>query len=194
MNRRPKTKGVLAVSRRKRRRKRGIVPTGGMAPLSPKELKQHARLLAEGKPMSGRSGPFVYYMLNRKQCWRRYSVPQDPRTARQQRSRAAFRAASKTWSQAETLTGKQRDAWYTDGAKRQSRSRLGQSGPLTGQQNYIGRNCTRKQRDYRLLSHPPQQEQAKAKHKRLKSELTVQVSKSQSITRPTSVLRCFRWN
>ena len=163
MNRRPKTKGVLAVSRRKRRRKRGIVPTGGRAPLSPKELKQHARLLAEGKPMSGRSGPFVYYMLNGKQCWRRYSVPRDPRTAPQRRSRAAFRAASRTWSQAGPLTDKQREAWDADGAKRQSRSRLGQSGPLTGLQNYIGRNSTRKQRDYQLLSRPPQRGQVETR-------------------------------
>ena len=183
------TKGVPAVLRRKRCRKRGIVPTGGMAPLSPKELKHHARLLAEGKPMSGRSGPFVYYMLNGKQRWRRYSVPRDPRTAHQQRSRAAFRAASKTWSQEGPLTDKQRDAWYADGAKRRSRSRLGQSGPLTGQQNYIGRNSTRKQRDYQMLSHPRQREQDKGKNKRLKSELTAQVSRSQPITRPTSGTR-----
>jgi hypothetical protein len=54
------TKGVPAVTRRKHRRKRGIVPTGGMAPLSVKELRRHARLLAQGKPLSGRSGPFVY--------------------------------------------------------------------------------------------------------------------------------------
>ena len=139
--------------------------------------------------MSGRSGPFVYYMVNRKQCWRRYSVPNDPRTHAQQRSRAAFRAASRTWSQEGPLTDKQRDAWYADGAKRQSRSRLGQSGPLTGQQNYIGRNATRKQRDYQLLSHPPQRGQAQAKHKRLKSELPVQVSQSKSFTRPVSGTR-----
>jgi hypothetical protein len=183
------TKGVPAVPRRKHRRKRGIVPTGGQAPLSAKQLRQHARLLAARKPLSGRLGPFVYYMLHRKQCWRRYCVPEDPRTARQQRSRAAFRAASRAWSQDGPLTDKQRDAWYADGAKRQSRPRLGQSGPLTGQQNYIGRNSTRKQRDYQMLSRPPQREQAKAKHKRLKSELTVQVSKYQPITRPSSGTR-----
>jgi hypothetical protein len=141
MNRRPRIKAVPAVPRKKPRRKRGIVPTGGQAPLNAKELKQHARLLAEGKPMSGRSGPFVYYILNRKQCWRRYSVPQ------------------------------------------------GQSGPLTGQQNYIGQNSTRKQRDYQMLSHPRQREQEKGKHKRLKSELTVQVSRPRPITRPTSGTR-----
>jgi hypothetical protein len=185
MNRRPKAKGAPAVPRSKHRRKRGIVPTGGQVPLSPRELKQHARLLAQGKPMSGRSGPFVYYMLNRKQCWRRYSIPKDPRTPAQKRSRAAFRAASRAWSQAGPLTDKQRRAWYSDGAKRQSRSRLGQSGPLTGQQNYIGRNSARKQRDYQLLSHPPQRGQAEAKHKRLKSELAVQVQQSKLVTRPT---------
>jgi hypothetical protein len=139
--------------------------------------------------MSGRSGPFVYYMVKRKQCWRRYSVPKDPRTHAQRRSRAAFRVASRTWSQAGSLTGKQRDAWRADGAKRQSRSRLGQSGPLTGQQNYIGRNATRKQRDYQLLARPPQRGQAEAKHKRLKSELAVQVQQSKLVTRPMSGTR-----
>ncbi|MEI7937341.1 MAG: hypothetical protein WCK27_11685 [Verrucomicrobiota bacterium] len=186
MNRRPMTKGVPAVRQKKQRRKRGIAPTGGMVPLSSKELKQHARLLAQGKPLSGRSGPFVYYMRNGRLCWRRYVVPEDPSTARQRRSRAAFRAASRTWSQGGPLTDKQRDAWYADGAKRQSRSRLAQSGPLTGQQNYIGRNSTRKQRDYQLLSRPPQRGQEKANPKRLKSELSVQVPKSQPITRSTS--------
>ena len=180
------TKGVPAVRQKQPCRKRGIAPTGGMVPLSPKELKQHARLLAQGKPLSGRSGPFVYYMRNGRLCWRRYVVPEDPSTARQRRSRAAFRAASRTWSQGGPLTDKQRDAWYADGAKRQSRSRLAQSGPLTGQQNYIGRNSTRKQRDYQLLSRPPQRGQEKANPKRLKSELSVQVHKSQPITRSTS--------
>jgi len=180
------TKGVPAVRQKQPCRKRGIVPTGGMVPLSPKELKQHAHLLAQGKPLSGRSGPFVYYMRNGRLCWRRYVVPEDPGTARQRRSRAAFRAASRTWSQGGPLTDKQRDAWYADGAKRQSRSRLAQSGPLTGQQNYIGRNSTRKQRDYQLLSRPPQRGQEKANPKRLKSELSVQVPKSQPITRSTS--------
>ena len=180
------TKGVPAVRQKKQRRKRGIAPTGGMVPLRSKELKQHARLLAQGKPLSGRSGPFVYYMRNGRLCWRRYVVPEDPGTARQRRSRAAFRAASRTWSQGGPLTDKQRDAWYADGAKRQSRSRLAQSGPLTGQQNYIGRNSTRKQRDYQLLSRPPQRGQEKANPKRLKSELSVQVPKSQPITRSTS--------
>jgi hypothetical protein len=139
--------------------------------------------------MSGRSGPFVYYMLNGKQRWRRYCVPEDPRTAHQQSSRAAFRTASRTWNQDGLLSDKQRDAWYADGAKRRSRPRLGQSGPLTGQQNYIGRNSTRKQREYQLLSRPPQRGQEKAEHKRLKSELTAQVHKSQPITRPTSGTR-----
>ena len=180
------TKGVPAVRQKKQRRKRGIAPTGVMVPLSSKELKQHDRLLAQGKPLSGRSGPFVYYMRNGRLCWRRYVVPEDPSTARQRRSRAAFRTASRTWSQGGPLTDKQRDAWYADGAKRQSRSRLAQSGPLTGQQNYIGRNSTRKQRDYQLLSRPPQRGQEKANPKRLKSELSVQVPKSQPITRSTS--------
>jgi len=189
MNRRLKTKGVPAVPHRKQRRKRGIVPTGGQAPLSAKELKRHARLLAEGKPMSGRCGAFVYYMRNGKQCWHRYCVPKDPRTLAQQRSRARFGAASKTWSEDGLLTEAHRDEWYADGARKRSRPRLGSSGPLTGQQHYIGRNSTRNQRDSEMLLHPHQRKQEKAKSKGLRPELTAQVHKFQHVTRPTSGTR-----
>ena len=127
MNRKPMTKGVPAVPQRKQRRKRGIVPKGRRAALSPKERELHARLLAEGKLMSGRCGGYDYYVVNGKQRWRRHAVPEDPRTPAQQRSRARFAAASKTWSENAALTEAQREAWYADGAKRQSRPRLGSS-------------------------------------------------------------------
>jgi len=52
------------------------------------------------------------------------------------------------------LTEADRHEWRADGARRQSRPRLRQSGPLTGSQNYIGRNCTRNQRDSEMLLRP----------------------------------------
>jgi hypothetical protein len=189
MNGSPATIGVPAVRHARQRRKRGIVPKGGRVPLSPKERQLHAQLVADGRLKSGRCGAYDYYMLNGKQRWRRHSDPRDPHTPAQQRSRLRFAAASKTWSENGPLTKAQRDAWYEDGAKRQSRPRLGSSGPLTGQQNYIGRNCARKQRDSEMLSHPSKREQKHAKNKGLRPELIAQVSQSQPITRSTSGTR-----
>jgi hypothetical protein len=128
-------------------------------------------------------------VVNGKQRWRRHAVPKDPRTPAQQRSRARFAAASKMWSGDGLLTEAHRDEWYADGAKRESRPRLGQSGPLTGQQNYIGRNCTRNQRDGEILLHPRQREHKHAKNIGLRPELTAQVLQFQPFTRSTSGTR-----
>jgi hypothetical protein len=185
MNGNPTTNGVSAVPQKRCRRKRGIVPKGGRAVLSPKELELHAQLVADGRLKSGRSGGYDYYVLNGKQRWRRHTVPKDPRSPAQQRCRERFAAASKMWSANGPLTEAQRHAWQADGAKRHSRPRLRQSGPLPGQQNYIGRNCTRNQRDSEMLSHPRQREQQQAKSKELMPESTTQVSQTQPITRST---------
>jgi hypothetical protein len=84
---------------------------------------------------SGRCGDYVRYVLRNKQHRRLYIKPTNPRTFKQQRERARFRAASSKYSQ--ILTEDQRDACIAEGAKLQSRPRLGQSGPLTGQQYSI---------------------------------------------------------
>jgi hypothetical protein len=189
MNGRPITIGVPAVRQPKHRRKRGIVPKGGRAALSPKELKLHAQLVADGRLKSGRCGAYDYYVLNGKQRWRRHTVPKDPRTPAQQRCRARFGATSKSWSENRLLTEAHRNEWRADGARRRSRPRLGQSGPLPGQQNYIGRNCTRNQRDSELLLCPHQRKQENARNKGLKPESTTQVLQSQPITRFTSGTR-----
>ncbi len=57
-----------------------MVLKGGKAPLGVKERELHARLIAEGRPMSGRSGSYVYYMRKGRQRWHRYIIPRDPRT------------------------------------------------------------------------------------------------------------------
>jgi hypothetical protein len=157
MNGRPTPIGVSVVRHAKHRRKRGIVLTGGQVPLSAKELKQHARLLKAGKPMSGKSGPYVYYIRKGKQRWRRAVPNRDPRTFAQLRSRTVFGAASRTWSHGGPLTEEQRDAWLAEGGKVQSRPRLGQSGKLTGQQHFIGHNSTKKSWTSSLLLDPHQQ-------------------------------------
>ena len=186
MNGRQMPNIVAAAPQRRQRRKRGIVPKGGRAPLSPRELELHAQLVADGRLKSGRAGGYDFYVVNGMQRWRRHAVPKDPRTPAQQRSRARFAAASKTWSEDGLLAEAHRAEWYADGAKRNSRPRLGSSGPLTGQQNYIGRNCSRNQRDSDLLLHPCQLEHEKVECKGLRPEITTELLQSQPFTRSTS--------
>ena len=86
---------------------------------------------------SGRCGDWIWFVRHGKQIRRRYLRPHDPRTPAQLRSRARLSAASKEYSY--SLTEKQRVACIAAGAKLRSRPRLGQSGPLTGQQYSIRR-------------------------------------------------------
>jgi hypothetical protein len=86
---------------------------------------------------SGRCGDWIWFMRDGKQVCRPYVRPRDPRTPAQLRSRTRLSAASKKYSH--SLTEKERHACITAGAKLRSRPRLGQSGPLTGQQYLIRR-------------------------------------------------------
>ena len=110
------------------------------AVLDPKYLRLHAQFIAEGRPVSGRCGAYVYSWRHGRLHWHSYVVPKDPHTLGQHHSRAAFGTASKAWIDNNTLTQEQRDAWYAEAAKIKSRPRLGQSGPLTAQQHIVGRN------------------------------------------------------
>jgi hypothetical protein len=74
-------------------------------------------------------------MRDGKQRRRPYVKPHDPRTPAQLRSRARLSAASRKYSY--SLTQKQRNACIAAGAKRRTRPRLYQSGPMTGQQHSI---------------------------------------------------------
>jgi len=91
---------------------------------------------------SGRCGDWIWYLRGRKQCRRLYAKPQNPRTPGQRYWRAQFGAASKRYSQ--SLTEEQQVACIAAGAKLRSRPRLGQSGPLTGQQYSVQRDCAAK--------------------------------------------------
>ena len=82
-------------------------------------------------------------MRGSKQCRRRYIRPKDPRTPKQLRAREVLGAASKAWSSSECFTEEQRQGLRAAGAKVQSRPRLAQSGPLTGQQFFVGKSCAR---------------------------------------------------
>jgi hypothetical protein len=95
---------------------------------------------------SGRSGAWVYYVSNGKQCRRLYVVPKDPRTPSQLERRAAFGAASHAYSHSPELTEEERRAYRVAGKKVRSRPRLGQSGPLTGQLYYVARSCEKPER------------------------------------------------
>ena len=87
---------------------------------------------------SGRCGDWVFYLLpGGKQCRRRWVRPKDLRTPAQVRNRARFGTASRKYSA--ELTDQERDACIATGAKRRSRRRLRQSGPLTGQQYSVRR-------------------------------------------------------
>ncbi len=91
--------------------------------------------------LSGRFGDYVYFVRNGKQFRRRYVVPTDRRTPGQLRTRATFGAAAKYWSHSDQLTDQERQAWETAANQVQSRPRLEQSGPLTGQQYFVGCAC-----------------------------------------------------
>jgi hypothetical protein len=90
---------------------------------------------------SGRCGDWIWYVRNGKHCRRRYARPEDPETLAQMRARGRFGAASKSYS--ERLTDEQQHACIAAGAKVRSRLRLGQSGPLTGQQYWVRKDYAR---------------------------------------------------
>jgi hypothetical protein len=141
MNGSPTTDRVPATPPNDRRARHLTALPRGLALLGAQDLARHAMLIADAIPKSGRCGAFVYYMFRGRLCWRRYVVPNDPRTTAQQSLRAAFGPASRTWSRSNRLTHQQRDAWAAEAAKVESRPRLGTSGPLTSQQGFISCNC-----------------------------------------------------
>src|SRR5208337_4068116 len=112
----PMSRGMSAVPHKDPRGRRRAVGWHPAAVLEPKYLELHAQLIGERRPMSGRCGGYVYYWAYGRLCWRRHVVPKDPRTPAQQRSRAAFRAASIAWSQDQPLSGAQREAWHAAAA------------------------------------------------------------------------------
>ena len=139
--------------------------------------------------MSGRAGGYVYYWAYGRLCWRVHVIPKDPRTVAQRRSRAAFGAASKTWSASQPLTEAQRRAWYAEAAKIRSSPRLGQSGPLTGQQHFVGRNSVKERWGSTLLLEPGHGGRKNAECRMKKAESGPEVLPAQGLARASSDTR-----
>ena len=130
---------------------------------------------------SGRCGDYIRYVRGNKQYRRLYARPTDPRTLKQKRWRARFGDASSKYSQ--SLTDAQQDARIAEGANLRSRPRLGQSGPLTGQQYSI-------RREYAAHAEPRKQKTAQTAKvpqlQRFTRKYTSQVPQPQMVTRSTS--------
>jgi len=83
-------------------------------------------------PKSGKCGRVVAFQSRFGLCLREWVMPRNTITAARQRRRAEFGSNSRRWGGA--LSQEQRDRWCAAGAEVMSHSRLGQRGPLTGQQ------------------------------------------------------------
>jgi hypothetical protein len=186
MNAEPMTNGVPGVPETGRRGKGGSSVRRIYAALGAKELAMHAELKGDGRLKSGRNGGYVYYVREGRQCWRRNVVPRDPRTPGQRRSRLAFAAASKGWSQNGRLTEEQRAGWRAEGAKVHSHPRLGQSGPLTGPQRFVGRNSVKERYGMALLLELPKRERQMEEGGAQKAEPPTQLGRLEGVEESTS--------
>jgi hypothetical protein len=102
---------------------------------------------------SGRDREYVYFMRGNKLCRQRYVVPTTRRTRATAHARGALGALAKAWRE---LTEEQRLAWIAAAAKVLSHPRLGQSGPLTGAQYFVGINSARAGIGREMLLWPPE--------------------------------------
>ena len=170
----PVTRYTLADLRKAAPRGGRVVPRHPAPALEAWYRALHAQILGDKRPVSGRAGRYVYYWAYGRLCWRVYVVPKDPRTAVQRRSRAAFGAASKAWSQSRLLTQERRAAWRAAAAKTKSAPRLGQSGRLNAQQAFVKQNSLKERWDLPLLLEPPQGGMKKAECRMQKPESPAQ--------------------
>ena len=104
-------------------------------------------------PKSGKCGNIVAYPGRYGQCQRQLVVPANPHSPARDHMRGAFGRCARAWGR--RLTEAQRQAWNEAGPKVQSAKRLGQSGPLTGQQHFEGINCARACIGKEMLLAPP---------------------------------------
>jgi len=167
---------VLRKDPRGRRRAKGY---DRAAPLSPLDRARHRQIMDEGKIISGRFGGYVYAWRKGKVQPRRYVIPRDPHTPAQLRSRAAFRKASKAWSESQSLTEELRSKWYAAAAKVQCRPRLTPPGRRTAQQHFVGTNSLKERWGLPLLLQPPEQEEKHAERRKQNTEAAPQVPQPQ---------------
>ena len=103
-------------------------------------------------PQSGKRGLYVTQGGRYGQISRAFVVPANPWTPSQLSVRAIHTRVAARWR---TLLEPQRAAWRAAGLAAQSVSRLGQSGPLTGQQLFNKINCTLAQFGQEQVDAPP---------------------------------------
>jgi hypothetical protein len=103
-------------------------------------------------PQSGKRGLYVSQGGRYGQISRAFVIPSNPRTASQTSVRAILTRVAGTWR---GLQESQRAAWTAAASGVNSTSRLGQSGPLTGQQLFNKINCTLAQFGQDQVQVPP---------------------------------------
>lgn len=103
-------------------------------------------------PTSGKIGNQVYQNSRNGQVVRTRAIPTNPNSAQQVEARDNMKAAAQAY---DALTEAQQNAWIEAAAVIQSRSRLGQSGPLTGLQYYVKVNAALLEIGSAQLSTPP---------------------------------------
>ena len=90
-------------------------------------------------PQSGKRGLYVSQKSRNGLVSRALVIPTQPETDAQLRIRSFLRSVASQWR---GLTQDQRNAWTAEASAHQSKTRLGQSGTLTGFQLYAKINCS----------------------------------------------------
>jgi hypothetical protein len=103
-------------------------------------------------PQSGKCGLTVSFQSRNGLVRRAWVVPANPRTSFQQNQRAYLASAAQAFN---ALTRNAQDAWNAAASAQQTRSRLGQRGPLTGLQLYTKINATLKTFGQPTVDVPP---------------------------------------
>jgi hypothetical protein len=103
-------------------------------------------------PSSGKLANTVYLIGRNGQVVRTRVVPANPKTTAQTLARANFTLASQGW---DLLSQSEQLAWIAAAAGYQSKSRLGMSGPLTGNQFYVKINANLLQNGDVMVDVPP---------------------------------------
>src|ERR1039457_2162184 len=104
-------------------------------------------------PKSGKCSRVVAFQSRYGLCLRELVIPHNTITPARQFMRGAFGHHSQAYSR--TLTAEQLDRWILAGAQVMSDPRLGQNGPLTGQQLYTSINSVRSRVNLPETLEPP---------------------------------------
>lgn len=104
-------------------------------------------------PTSGSIGLQVYVPSRNGQVVRIRAIPANPQSVEQVIVRARIAAQAAAWR---AITQLQRNAWIAAALNYNSKSRLGQSGALTGEQLYVRINCNLVSAGEPTVADPPE--------------------------------------